>query len=158
MKKSRRDLLLVALASLGSTFLIWLPFFLRLTSFWQIPLPNEGMATIMKNFDGLYYVIIAKSLYRPEIIEGLFSFPLPAIYYAAHFPLYPLLIKFFVPLFGYLWSMLSVNLIASVLAAFVFYLLVKEFKYSKSPLWLTFLFLFLHSIVTRCSFSTIFPY
>ncbi len=143
MNKSRRDLLLIVLASLVSTFLIWLPFFLRLTSFWKIPLPNEGMATIMKNFDGLYYVVIAKSLYRPEIIEGLFSFPLPASYYAAHFPLYPLLIKLFAPLFGYLWSMLSVNLIASVLAAIVFYLFVKEFKYSKSPLWLTFLFLFL---------------
>lgn len=143
MRKSRRDLLLIALISLGSTFAIWLPFFLRLTSFWKMPLPGEGMATIMKNFDGLYYVVIAKSFYRPAVIGGLFSFPLPAIYYAAHFPFYPILIKFFAPLFGYLWSMLSVNLLASALAAVVFFLFVKEFKYSKSPFWLTVLFLFL---------------
>jgi len=141
MKKSGRDCLLITFVSLVSTFLIWLPFFLRLTSFWRIPLPSEGMATIMKNFDGLYYAVIAKSFYRPEIIEQLFSFPLPAIYYAAHFPLYPLLIRLFSPVFGYLWSMLSVALISSVLAAVVFYLFVKEFKYSKSALWLTFVFL-----------------
>src|SRR4030042_3740910 len=141
MKKSGRDCLLIAFVSLFSTFLIWLPFFLRLTSFWRMPLPGEGMATIMKNFDGLYYVVIAKSFYHPEIINNLFSFPLPAIYYAAHFPLYPLLIRLFSPVFGYLWSMLSVTLISSALAAVVFYLFVKEFKYSKSALWLTFVFL-----------------
>ncbi len=143
MRKSWRDLLLIAFISLFSTFLIWLPFFLRLNSFWQMPLPSEGMATLMKNFDGLYYVIIAKSLYRPEIINGLFSFPLPALYYAAHFPLYPLLIRLFSPVLGYLWSMLSVSFVSSALAAIVFYLFVKEFKYSKSALWLTLVFLFL---------------
>jgi len=142
MKKSGRDLLLIALISLVSTFLIWLPFFLRLTSFWKIPLPGEGMATIMKNFDGLYYVVVAKSFYRPELIGNLFSFPLPAIYYTAHFPLYPSLIKFFSPAFGYLWGMLSVTLISSVLAAIVFYLFIKEFKYSKQAFWLTLVFLF----------------
>ncbi len=141
MKKSGRDCLLIAFVSLLSTFFIWLPFFLRLSSFWKMPLPGEGMATIMKNFDGLYYVVIAKSFYHPEIINNLFSFPLPAIYYTAHFPLYPLLIKLFSPIFGYLWSMLSITLISSTLAAVVFYLFVKEFKYSKSVLWLTFVFL-----------------
>jgi len=143
MKKSRRDLLLIAFISLVSTFLIWLPFFLRLTTFWKMSLPGEGMATIMKNFDGLYYVVIAKSFYHPEVISGLFSFPLPAIYYAAHFPFYPILIKIFSPFFGYPWSMLSVSLLASVLATVVFYLFVKEFKYSTSPFWLTMIFLFL---------------
>ncbi len=143
MNKTWRDLLFIALICCVSTFLVWLPFFLKLNSFWKIPLPAEGMATIMKNFDGLYYVVVAKSLYRPEIIESLFSFPLSPIYYTAHFPLYPLLIRFFSPFFGYLWGMLSVNLLASVLSAIIFYLFVKEFKYSKSPFWLTLIFLFL---------------
>ena len=143
MKKSRRNLWFIALISLFSTFVVWLPFFLRLSHFWKMSLPNDGMATIMKNFDGLYYVVIAKSFYRPEVTSGLFSFPLPAIYYAAHFPFYPILIRFFAPLLGYLWSMLSVNLVASILAAVIFYLFVKEFKYSKSPFWLTIIFLFL---------------
>ncbi len=112
-----------------------------MASFWKINLPQEGMATIMKNFDGLYYVVISKSLYNPEFITNNFSFNLPAIYYAAHFPLYPLLIKFFSYPLGYLWSMLSIPLIASVLSGIVFYLFIKEFKYSKCPLWLTIIFL-----------------
>jgi len=141
MKKSYREIFIITFTSLFSTLLIWLPFFLRLPSFWKMALPTEGMATIMKNFDGLYYVVIAKSFYQPEIINNFFSFPLPAIYYAAHFPLYPTLIKFFSPLLGSLWSMLSLNLLISVLTAVVFFLFIKEFKYSKQALWLTILFL-----------------
>jgi hypothetical protein len=101
------------------------------------------MATIMKNFDGLYYIVVAKSFYRPEIIESLFSFPLPSIYYTAHFPIYPLLIRLLSPIFGYLWGMLSVTLISSVLASIVFYFFLKEFRYSKQALWLTLVFLLL---------------
>ena len=142
MRKDLKNVFLIALFSLLSTFLIWLPFFLRLTSFWKIPLPGEGMATIMKNFDGLYYIVVAKSFYHPEIIKSLFSFPLPDIYYTAHFPVYPWLIKLFSPFFGYLWGMLSVTLVSSILAAVVFYLFIKEFKYSKQALWLTLIFLF----------------
>ena len=144
MKKNYlRDILLITIICLFSTFLIWLPFFLRLTSFWKIPLPGEGMATIMKNFDGLYYLVIAKSFYNPNIILSSYSFDLPPIYYAAHFPFYPILIRLFAPIFGYLWSMLNTTLLSSVLVAIVFYLLVKKFNYSKSPLWLTTIFLFL---------------
>ncbi len=143
MKKSWRDLLLIVIVSLFSTFVLWLPFFLRLTSFWNIPLPADGMATIMRNFDGLYYIVIAKSLYLPQLINPVYSFNLPAIYYSAHFPLYPLLIKILAPFCGYLWSMLSINLLASALAGVVFYLFIKEFKYSRYPFWLTMIFLFL---------------
>ena len=143
MKKDSQNIFLISLFSLLSTFLIWFPFFLRLTSFWKIPLPGEGMATVMKNFDGLYYVVVAKSFYRPEIIENLFSFPLPSIYYTAHFPVYPWLIRFFSPAFGYLWGMLSVTLVSSVLVSVVFYFFLKEFRYSKQAFWLTLVFLFL---------------
>jgi len=141
IQKAWRDLLIITLVSLASTALIWLPFFLRLTSFWKISLPAEGMATIMKNFDGLYYVVIAKSLYNPEIITRLVPFDLPAIYYAAHFPLYPLLIKIGGLVINYAWSMLSISVIASLLSAIVFYLFLKEFKLSKDPLWLTIIYL-----------------
>ena len=142
MRKSYKDIILIILLSLFSTFLIWLPFFLRIGSFWGMNLPTEGMATIIKNFDGLYYVVIAKSFYQPELISPVFSFGLPAIYYAAHFPLYPILIKIFGFLFGYSWSMLWLSVISSALAAVVFYLFIKEFKYSSQPLWLTIIFLF----------------
>jgi len=141
IQKSWRDLLIISFVSLVSTALIWLPFFLRLTSFWNISLPAEGMATIMKNFDGLYYVVIAKSFYNPEIITRLVPFDLPAIYYAAHFPLYPLLIRIGGLVVNHVWSMLSISVIASLLSAIVFYLFLKEFKLSKDPLWLTIIYL-----------------
>lgn len=141
VRKSWRDLLIIAFIGLISTILIWLPFFLKLTSFWKISLPAEGMATIMKNFDGLYYVIIAKSLYNPEIIKNLVPFDLPAIHYAAHFPLYPLLIKIGGLVISHTWSMLSIGVIASLLSAMAFYLFLKEFKLSKEPLWLTIIYL-----------------
>ena len=141
MKRCWRDVFLIVFVCFGSTFLIWLPFFLRLTSFWKIPLPAEGMVTIMKNFDGPYYIAIAKSFYNPQIIGSQFSFDLPQEYYAAHFPLYPLLIRIGATFLNYLWSMISITLVASALAAFTFYRLVKDFKFSKNPLWLTVLFL-----------------
>lgn len=141
MKKSWRDIFLLTFVSLFSTFLIWLPFFLRLTSFWQIPLPAEGMATIMKNFDGLYYIVIAKSLYNSKVINSMFSFDLPSNYYTAHFPLYPILIRLGGVFLNYPWSMLSITLISSALAAIVFYLFLREFKLSQEPLWLAILFL-----------------
>ena len=106
-----------------------------------MPLPGEGMATIIKNFDGPYYLVIAKSFYNPKIISTLFSFDLGPIYYAAHFPLYSIFIKIFSFGIGSLWSMLFVPLIFSVLAAVVFYFFLKEFNYSQSPLWLTLIFL-----------------
>lgn len=141
IQKSWRDILIISLICLASAALIWLPFFLRLTNFWKISLPAEGMATIMKNFDGLYYVVIAKSFYNPKIINNLVSFNLPAIYYAAHFPLYPLLIRIGGLVVNYTWSMLSISVIASLLSAVVFYLFLKEFRLSKDPLWLTIIYL-----------------
>ncbi len=141
VQKSWRDLLIIAFISLISTALIWLPFFLKLTSFWKISLPAEGMATIMKNFDGLYYVVIAKSLYNPEVIKNLVPFDLPVIHYAAHFPLYPLLIKIGGLVISHTWSMLSISVIASLFSAMAFYLFLKEFKLSKEPLWLTIIYL-----------------
>ena len=141
IKKSWRDFLIISLISLASTALIWLPFFLRLPRFWNINLPTGGMATIMKNFDGLYYVVIAKSLYHPEIIKNLVPFDLPVIYYAAHFPLYPLLIRIGSLAINSLWSMLSISVLAGLLSALVFYLFLKEFKLSKEPLWLTIIYL-----------------
>ena len=89
MGKKIRHFLPIVVLSLLPTVLIWLPFFLRLKTFWGIPLPQDGMATIVANYDGPLFIVVAKTLYNPELV-GNFSFILPAIYYAAHFPLFPL--------------------------------------------------------------------
>ncbi len=127
-----RDLLLLGCLTVSSTLLLWLPFLF---------LPN-GFQTVLKNYDGLNYIIVAKSLYNTTVIS---TFPqsLPPIYFAAHFPLFPVLIRVVAPLLGYLHSMLFVTLLFSVTSIWAFYLLLQELKLSQSTFWLCIIFLFL---------------
>ena len=121
------------------TLLIWLPFYFRFENFWGIPLPVNGMATIVANYDGPLYIVVAKTLYNAELV-GNFAFSLPAEYYAAHFPLFPLLIKLFAAVFGFPYSMLFVTIFTSALAIYFFYLLAGDTVGRKSALWMTFVF------------------
>ena len=134
VKKIGKDLILLVLATIASTLLIWLPFAFRL---------GKGMLTVFANYDGPNFIVIAKTLYDKELIRTSFSLPIPLEYYPAHLPGYPLLIRlldFFMP--G-TWAMLFSTLITTILAVVFFYLFVKKFKLSKAPLWLSILFLFL---------------
>jgi len=139
MKKKLKTFLLSTLFSLIPTLLIWIPFFLRVKSVWGIPLPQNGMATIVANYDGPLFIVVAKSFYNPEIIKQLISFPLPTEYYAAHFPLFPLLIKPLALVFGFPYGMLFVTVITSILAVFFFHELISLYD-KKNALWLTFFF------------------
>ncbi len=125
--------------SLIPTLLIWIPFFFRIESIWKIPLPKNGMETIVANYDGPFYILVSKTLYNPKMV-GKFSFTLPAEYYAAHFPLFPLLIRLFSYTFGSPYSMLFVTATSSILAIFFFYIFTNEFTNKKNALWLTFIF------------------
>jgi len=126
--------------SLIPTILIWLPFFFRLSSFWTIPLPQNGMETIVANYDGPLYMVVAKTLYNKSQIEANFQFPLPAEYYAAHFPLFPLLIKALGVVTNYPYAMLLVTLASSVLAIYFFEKLISQYVEPKNVMFLTFLF------------------
>ncbi len=140
MSKRFSGLVPIILLSLVPTLLIWLPFLLRLESFWTIPLPTAGMATIVANYDGPLYLVVAKTLYKADLIKSMFQFTLPTEYYAAHFPLFPLLIKLFAPLFGHIYSMLLVSISSSVLALYFFFKLAADTVNKKSALWLTTIF------------------
>ncbi|MDP3973511.1 MAG: hypothetical protein Q8P92_01635 [Candidatus Daviesbacteria bacterium] len=141
MHKTTKDFLIIAFLTIGVTFLIWLPHLLALPSFWGLNFSN-GFATIYRNFDGLEYVIIAKTWYDPNLIASVPQL-LPANYFASHFPGYSILIALFAPVLGFLKSMLLLSVGSTVLAAWVFYLLVKDFRLSSHPLILTALFLIL---------------
>ncbi|MBU0845960.1 hypothetical protein KKH23_02030 [Patescibacteria group bacterium] len=130
----------IILMSLVPTLLIWLPFFLRLESFWTIPLPQNGMATIVANYDGPLYLVIAKTFYSKALITANYAFSLPVEYYAAHFPLFPFLIKIFSPIFGYPYTMLGITLASSILALYFFQKLALQFVKKDDALWLTFVF------------------
>lgn len=141
MNKTIRDLTLILVFVVISTFLIWLPHILAISNFWGLNFSN-GFITIYRNFDGLEYVVIAKSFYNLQIISTIPQ-SLPASYFASHFPGYSILITLFAPLLGFLKSMLFVSLLSTILAAWAFYFLVRDFKLTSHPLFLSFLFLVL---------------
>lgn len=141
MNNKFKDLTLLAIVTLALTLLLWLPHILALSNFWGLSF-KEGFNTIYRNFDGLEYIVIAKTFYSPEAIAGL-HLTQPAGYFASHFPGYPLLITAFAPVLGYLKSMLFISLLFTILSAFAFYFLVKDFKLTSLPLTLTLIFLIL---------------
>lgn len=141
MSKSARDCIILVLLTIIITLLIWLPHILALPNFWGLNF-KEGFSTIYRNYDGLEYIIIAKSFYNPTIIANLPQ-TLSANYYAAHFPGYALLILLFSPFLGFLKSMIFVSLVFTFLSVIIFYLLIKDYKLTNHPLFLSFIFLIL---------------
>lgn len=141
MSKSIKDCTFLALLTFLAAAFVWIPHILALPNFWGLSF-KEGFSTIYRNFDGLEYIIIAKTFYDPVSIS-LLPQSLPASYFASHFPGYALLIAIFAPVLGYLKSMLFVSLASTVLASWAFYFLVKDFKLSNHPLFLSFIFLIL---------------
>jgi hypothetical protein len=136
--KTLKDLSIIASCLLLLTFLIWLPYLLKLNSFYGLDF-SAGFNTILRNFDGLEYVVIAKSLYNPQVIATLPQ-SLPDTYYASHFPGYSILILLFAPLLGFLKSMLLTSVSFTLLSAFAFYFLVKDFQISEVIINLAFHF------------------
>lgn len=132
--KIRKDLLILILAAILATFLVWLPFTFDL---------NGSMLTVFKNYDGPNYIIVAKSWYDNAFISSHFSLPIPAKYYPAHLPGYPLTIAFLNQFLPGMWAMLASTLIFSVLSVITFYLFLLKFKLSENPFWLSLVFLVL---------------
>jgi hypothetical protein len=139
MKAKFANFLPIVVLAIIPIILIWLPFYIRLTSFWNIPLPTNGMATIVANYDGPLYIVVAKTLYNPDLIKN-FAFSLPVEYYAAHFPLFPLLIRLFSIIFGYPYSMLFVTIVSSILALYFFSKFISDFVEKKDVFWMCFIF------------------
>jgi len=139
MKEKVSNLLFIAVLTLVPTLFIWFPFFLRLESVWGIPLPKDGMATVVANYDGPLFIATAKSLYDPEILNT-FEFDLPVEYFAAHFPLYPILIRLLGGVTGYPYAMLIITLLSSFLAIFYFSKLIGDYVSKKDIGWMTAVF------------------
>ena len=141
----------LTLLVLASTLVVWLPFLLRVNSWYGLKIENSDMSYIYKNFDGPLYIIPAKTLYNKKAIEKIgLELPIPPKYFAAHLPLYPFLIRVFGDLFkqlgftlGYFKSLIFVNLLATIFLTLFFYFFITKFKLSKKPLLLSFVFLFI---------------
>ncbi len=125
--KGLPKILLPAVMALVSTLAVWLV---------------VGMDKVYRNFDGVYYVAIAKTWYDRDLIRSGYSFNLPVEYYPAHLPLYPMLIslgtKFGV---NHMQSMMAVSLVTAMITATAFYAVLRKMKIKAATL-LTILLLF----------------
>lgn len=137
--KVQKSLTIIAIA-IVPVLLIWLPFILRLSTFWKIPLPQNGLATIVSNYDGPLYLVVSKTFYNKEAIKTTYQFPLSAEYYTAHFPLFPGLIRVFSAITNYPYAMLIATLLSGILAIYFFHKLISEYVDEKQALFLAFLF------------------
>src|SRR3972149_8796464 len=118
----------VVLVAVISTVMVW---------------AGAGMQTIYQNYDGPYYVAIAKSWYDQEIIRNSYSFPLPLQYYPAHFPLYPSLINLISLInLNHLQAMLLINLLATVVGSVGVFKIFEKMKWG-DPLWASLAWLFI---------------
>lgn len=140
MREKIKSLLIISAFSIIPTLLVWLPFLLRVGVFWNIPLPKAGMATIVANYDGPLYLVVAKTFYNISQIKLNYQFPLPAQYYAAHFPLFPGLIKVFSYILGFPYAMLGITVASSILATYFFHKLVTDYVNKNDAIWMTFVF------------------
>lgn len=140
MKQSIKRLLLFLSFTIIPVILIWIPFYLRLDSFWNMKLPQGGMATVVSNFDGPLYIIVAKTLYNPEKIASDYQFPLKTEYYSAHYPLYPAFIRLFSSLLGSPYAMLFTTILFSFISIYYFYKHARLHLNEGQALWLTFVF------------------
>lgn len=134
------NIFVISFATAIINSLVWLPH-LFASSFYNLDF-SQGFNTIFRNYDGLEYVIIAKTFYDPALFPPLPQ-SLPASYYASHFPGYSIFILLFAPLFGLLKSMIFVSTLFTALSAISFYFLLKRFHLTSKPLLLSLIFLVL---------------
>lgn len=99
------------------------------------------MQLIYQNWDGPSYVVIAKSLYNKTLIPKVNTLRLPTEYFAAHPPLYPLLIRLF-SFIGFFQSMILVSLLSSALYLITFYYFIKKYTSNKNAFLLSLLSIF----------------
>lgn len=140
-RKTLKDLGIISVVTILLTLLIWIPHYFVIPNFYFLNFQN-GFDTIYRNFDGIEYITISKSLYFPEKLKDIPQ-SLEASYYAAHFPGFSILILLLSPLFGALKSMLIISILFTVFSAIAFYFLIKDFRITNQPLYLSLIFLVL---------------
>lgn len=137
-------ILIIIAVVLTSTLLLYIPIITNITGILGFDIAETSLLTIYQNYDGLLYIVPAKTWYVPQAIQGLrLEVGLPNEYYAAHLPLYPFFIAIFAMGLGFLKSMLFTTILFSVLLAVFFYHFLRKLEITANPLLLTIVFLFL---------------
>lgn len=121
--------LLIAIVTFASAFILWLPFLIKTSNWLGIFIPNSNFEYILKNYDGPHYVVVSKTFYNPKAIVDLkLELQNNPSYYASHLPFYPFFIRLFSIVFGFLKSMIIVNLFFTIALSWLFYYFVKKNK------------------------------
>lgn len=139
--KALKNIFPILLLAVVPTLIIWSFFYFKVPEVNNIPLPTNGMETIVANYDGPLYLVVAKTLYDNTAIKTNFQFPLPVEYYAAHFPLFPALIRLSALVIKtYPYAMLFVTMASSLLCLYFFNKLARNYLNEVDSFWLTFVF------------------
>ncbi len=113
-----------------------------MSNLFGLRIENANFLYIYKHYDGPLYIIPAKTLYLPGLIDKL-DLGLSSKYFAAHLPFYPLFIGLLSPLAGYLKSMVFTNVLFAVTLTLFFYFVLVKLRLTSKPLILILVFLFL---------------
>ncbi len=133
----------IVLIAMLFSFLVWLPFGLKMKlPLWGMDF-SLGNITLWQNYDGPNYLIVEKTWYDKEKIKQMFSVTEPAEYFPAHFPVYPAVIAIFDSFLKGPTAMLLATLLGTVLCFLMFYQYLREFKLSVNPFWMTIVFMIL---------------
>lgn len=119
-----KNMLQVILITLLSLFIFWSPFMGKIQRLWGIAFERQGMEVVVQNFDGLNFLVIAKSWYSPELIEQInaqFLTGNEPIYFSAHFPVFAGLIKMFDLALPLPQALLASIVLSNLLLAFGLY-------------------------------------
>jgi hypothetical protein len=137
----RSEIIILVAVSIVSSLLLYLPFALNVTAVLGVQLPATGMQVLERYYDGPLYVVVSKTFYAGA--SPLYGASLlPAQYYAAHLPGYPIAIWAFSLALPPFVAMLVANLVISAAAVVAFYLLTARFKLVHDPFSSALLFLF----------------
>jgi len=136
----------VILLGLFSLIVFWAPFLLKIEQFWGIDFDRAGTEVIVQNFDGVNFLMVAKSWYSPERLRELAAQLDPTQepkYYAAHYPLTAAVIAAFSQFTSGPRAVLYTILLGNVFLVYGLYTFFAEFVDKKNALWLAAIGLFL---------------
>ncbi len=138
---------IVVLVAVVSLLLFWAPFKLKIPNLLGVAFEGAGMERIISNFDGLNFLIVAKTNYDPVLIEQNYQDVLSGrrpLYFSAHYPGLPILIKAFDTVMSGPNAVLFAILTSNILLALgLFWFFDWYTKDSKMAMWLSILALFL---------------
>ncbi len=141
-----KHLLMGVVVALLSIFVFWMPFKLSIPNIWGVEFGGAGMERIVSNFDGINFLIVAKTAYNPQKIEVEYADVLSGrkpLYFSAHYPVYAMLIAGLDTLVSGPNAILGAIVISNILLAIGLYWFFRWYtQHDLTAFWLTTISLF----------------